>query len=115
MKGLAVALMFASLMCAACAEVERPRPSATTSHSMLQNALARVRTSQVYYDGAYGHLISGYWGPDNTFYFSTRGPAHRRDAAHHIRRQPADGFRSTRVPDLLHAMQEAQASARPRG
>lgn len=109
MKRLVLAVA-ASLSMAACAGVERPSPSA--SRPEVRRALANVTVNQVYYDGHYGRLVSGFWGPDNQFYFSTGGIAHRRDAGRHVRRQEAPGFERVRVPDLLRAVNAERAASR---
>ena len=63
----------------------------------------RYTYSEGFYDGHYGPLYSGFWGPDHYFYYSTAaGQPHFRDSARHFREHAAEGFRPTRVPDRMH-------------
>jgi hypothetical protein len=57
----------------------------------------------VYYDGHYGSLYSGFWGPDHRFYYATgAGKPHFRDAGAHVRPRPAIGFHELRIADHMH-------------
>ena len=94
MKRLAcAAALLAMTLLPACATSERQTAIAHPSN---------VRVSEVYYDGHYGPLYSGFWGPDSYFYYSISGPVHRRDSGRHVRRQAANGFREVAVPDRMH-------------
>jgi hypothetical protein len=48
-----------------------------------------------YYDGYYGPMYDGYWGDDNSFYYSGGiGQPFVRDGGSHFRRGAAAGFNS---------------------
>ena len=46
-----------------------------------------------YYDGYYGPIVTGYWGPDRVFHFEGRDHRWRRDTDRHFRRAAGRGFR----------------------
>jgi len=48
-----------------------------------------------YYDGYYGPLYDGYWGDDNSFYYSGgRGQPFVPDKGNHFQHSAAPGFNS---------------------
>ena len=111
MKRTALVVVISSLLLAACASVA-PQQSARPE---VRRAMANVTFSQVYYDGHYGRIVSGFWGQDSFFYYSTGTMLHRKDAGRHVRRQEAPGFERVRVPDLMRAVNAERAAAARRG
>ena len=71
MKRTALGLMISSLLLAACASVE-PQQSARPE---VRRAIANVTFSQVYYDGHYGRIVSGFWGQELVFLLFDRHDA----------------------------------------
>lgn len=61
---------------------------------------ARYSYYDGYYDNYYGPVWSGYWGPDEYFYYSpARGKPFVRDDGHHFRRDVYDGYHHFHMRD----------------
>jgi len=91
MKSLLAALaLTGALLAASCASTGGREESGLTYNT-------------VYYDGHYGALYSGFWGPDHRFYYATAaGKPHFRDVGAHVRPSAANGFHQVRIADHMH-------------
>ena len=47
----------------------------------------------VWYDGFYGSVNGGYWGPDSAYYYPGADGHYVRDSGNHFRREGFDGGR----------------------